>query len=236
MTTAKAPAMHIKTALFKIARSRYVGYFIGFSFAHLTSWMPLAKGPENQRMIVFKHPVPTWETHWLGVPKKQIPSFSSLDLEDTDTQQTILAVYHGLLATAVSHHLPTFSILVNGGAYQDVPQLHFHLIAGPTTSGLQWDPERYAPPAPNADIIGNDHAIAYSHPSPARSLHTIITPKQVTGPLHKNDFSQPTERQTLTAVLQLAHRLITTHNPPAFRLQFNCDQTLNEPLTCHLLN
>ena len=227
--------MHIKKVLFKIARSRFAAYFVGFAFAHFTRLMPLERHLENRQIIVFKHPAPSWQTHWLGVPKRRLRSLAALDLNDAETQQIILAVYQGLLKTAVSLNLPSFAILVNGGSYQDVPQLHFHLISGPTASGKTWEPEQYALPAVATEITQNDCAIAYPHPVSSRDFHFIIVPQPSDKPFHKTDFTQPEEWEVVTAVLQLAQHLITQHNLPAYRLQLNRPQSQSAPMTFHLL-
>ncbi len=227
--------MHTKSILFKIARSQFAAYFIGFAFAHLTRLMPLERLWENERVIIFKHPVPSWQTHWLGVPKKRLRSFALLNFEDTDTQELILAVYEGLVKTAVSHNLASFSILVNGGSYQDVPQIHFHLISGPTTSGQQWKPEQYTPPTANTKITRNQQAIAYPHPTPASDFHFMITPEHSINSLPKIDFSQCAAQGEITAVLHLAQHLITQHTSPAYRLQINTCPDKTTPLTFHLI-
>ncbi|KAA3659332.1 MAG: HIT domain-containing protein [Chloroflexi bacterium] len=226
--------MKLKPILFKIARSRFAEYFIGFAFAYLTRFMPLDRLWESKRVVVFKHPVPSWQTHWLGVPKKRVRSFAALDFEDEETQALILEVYEGLVKTAVSHNLPSFSILVNGGSYQDVPQIHFHLIDGPTISGQNWEPEKHIPPASSTEIVQNDSAIAYSHPSSTSDFHFIVTSQQ-SHPFGKNDFAQAKTGKEITAVFQLAQNLITQHNPPGYRIQINLIKNETTPLTFHLV-
>ena len=132
--------MSLKRILFKIARGRFATFFIGFAFEHFTALIPLQRLWENERGIIFKHPAPSYQTHWLAVPKKRICSFTAIDFADNEMQQTILELVERLMKTAVSHHLTTYSIIINGGSYQDVPQLHFHLISGATVSGEQWEP------------------------------------------------------------------------------------------------
>ena len=131
--------MNLKSVLFKIACSRFAAFFIGFAFEHLTALMPLQRLRENERVILFKHPAPSYQTHWLAIPKKRIRSFNAIDFENSAMQQTILDLYNGLVKTAVSHNLTTYTIVVNGGHYQDVPLLHFHLISGLTASGKEWE-------------------------------------------------------------------------------------------------
>ena len=43
--------MKLKSLLFKIARSRFAEFFIGFAFAHLTRLMPLDRLWESKQAV-----------------------------------------------------------------------------------------------------------------------------------------------------------------------------------------
>ena len=223
-----------KALLFKIARSRFAGVFIGFSFAHLTALMPINKLINTPDVVVFRHPVPWWQTHLLGVPKKRLPSFMALDLTDTDTQNKILAVYAALQETAVSLNLTHYSIVVNGGHYQDVPQIHFHLASGKTQAGDKWGCEQWAEAMEETAVTHHHNAIAYPHPKPHAQTHVIICAKEKTPPFSQFDLSDTHNRQTLIAILQLAQQQVSKLNLSAFRLQINTTNT-TEPVTYHLI-
>jgi diadenosine tetraphosphate (Ap4A) HIT family hydrolase len=116
--------------LFKVARSEVSGMFIGYAFENMASIMPLDRVEETHRTIVFRHPVPQREHHLLAVPKKSLRDFESIDFENASH----IAHLHDLLKTiqtvASQIELNTFAVLMNGGEYQDVPQIHFHIISG----------------------------------------------------------------------------------------------------------
>ena len=76
--------------------------------------------------MAFYHPKPAYPFHVLLVPKKAVASLQDLDAGDT----TFLTDLYSTVQTIVGEfELPAYRLIVNGGAYQDFPQLHFHLIS-----------------------------------------------------------------------------------------------------------
>ncbi|MCP5097139.1 MAG: HIT domain-containing protein [Chloroflexi bacterium] len=197
--------------------------------------MPIDKLMNTPDAVVFRHPVPWWQTHLLGVPKKRLPSFMALNLTDEDTQNKILAVYAALQQTAVSHHLSPFSIVVNGGHYQDVPQIHFHLASGNTKAGNEWGLEQWAAPEKDTAVTHHHNAIAYPHPDSASETHIVICAETAVAPFTQFNFSNTQNQQTILAILQLAQQQVTNLHLPAFRLQINARSNESEPLNCHLI-
>jgi len=113
--------------LFRLARSSLARFCLGWAFAHVSFALPLHRLRETATLIAFHHPQPGYSVHILLVPKKAIASPSSITpkdapfLADVFLTATSLAAELGLGSTG-------YRLVVNGGAYQDVPQLHFHLI------------------------------------------------------------------------------------------------------------
>lgn len=218
----------LKRALFKMARSPVAGAFIGFSFAHLTRLMPVDKLAENERAVVFRHPAPVGEGHWLGVPKMRLPSLAALDLADEETRACVTAVFQALVLAAEREGVRPYAILVNGGAYQDVPQIHFHLLPdGPAY-------ESFVLPEDEATWTYGQ-AIAYPHPWSDESCHVMIVAKAPSGPLPMLDLAQPEARAQLLDCLALAQEVAARKNLSAFRLLTYCGYATVDPgLTFHL--
>jgi len=90
--------------------------------------IPLNRLRETETLLAFHHPKPSHTVHILLVPKRPIASL--LDISSTDGD-----FLHDLFETVQSlvHELGLnregYSLISNGGAYQDVPHLHFHLIS-----------------------------------------------------------------------------------------------------------
>ena len=110
-------------------RSPLARIIIGWIFAHISFALPVKRLRETETLIAFRHPKPSYPVHILLVPKKAIGSLADLTPADNaflaDVFRTVPELAAELKLTASGYRL-----IVNAGAYQDVPQLHFHLIAG----------------------------------------------------------------------------------------------------------
>lgn len=88
--------------------------------------IPLDRLRETQTLIAFHHPKPSYPFHVLLVPKKAVQNLSELDATDSAFLADLFSTVQSLLN---EFHLPAYRLIVNGGDYQDFPQLHFHLIS-----------------------------------------------------------------------------------------------------------
>jgi histidine triad (HIT) family protein len=101
-------------------------------FARMSFAIPVRRLRETETLIAFRHPKPVYAVHILLVPKKALASVTDLTPADagflTELFGTVrsLVVEFGLEQTG-------YRLVVNGGEYQDVAQLHFHLISGNPT-------------------------------------------------------------------------------------------------------
>src|SRR5215212_626958 len=99
---------------------------IGWIFVHMSFAIPLERLRETETLIAFYHPKPAYPFHVLLVPKKAVTSLKELDPTDT----TFLTDLYSTVQNLVNEfQLPAYRLIVNGGEYQDFPQLHFHLIS-----------------------------------------------------------------------------------------------------------
>lgn len=76
--------------------------------------------------MAFHHPKPAYPFHVLLVPKKAVLSLKEFDPEDT---LFLTDLYSTVQHLVDEFHLPAYRLIVNGGEFQDFPQLHFHLIS-----------------------------------------------------------------------------------------------------------
>ncbi len=90
--------------------------------------IPVHRLRETSTLMAFEHPKPVYPVHILIVPKKAIASMMHITAADslfmTDVFQTVQSL-------VTEYHLESrgYRLICNGGEYQDVPQLHFHLIS-----------------------------------------------------------------------------------------------------------
>lgn len=79
---------------------------------------------EDLDCVVFKSNAPVAEHHLLVVPKKHISSFMELD----DHVFSMTKVAQKMIKDL--NILDGYKIVFNGGKYQAVPHVHWHLLAG----------------------------------------------------------------------------------------------------------
>ena len=99
---------------------------LGWIFAHMSFAIPVQRLRETETLLAFHHPKPSYPFHVLLVPKRAIASLKELDPKDS----VFLADLYSTVQSLVEEfQLSAYRLIVNGGEYQDFPQLHFHLIA-----------------------------------------------------------------------------------------------------------
>jgi histidine triad (HIT) family protein len=104
----------------------WVRRLIGWVFAHMSFAIPVPRLRETEALMAFHHPKPSYPFHVLLVPKKAVASLRELDTNDS----AFLADLYSTVQDLVDEfHLSAYRLIVNGGEYQDFPQLHFHLIS-----------------------------------------------------------------------------------------------------------
>jgi len=105
---------------------------IGWIFAHMSFAIPVKRLHETETLMAFYHPKPAYPFHVLLVPKKAVPSLKDLDATDTPFLTDLYSTVQNLVD---EFQLPAYRLIVNGGEFQDFPQLHFHLISNVGTGG-----------------------------------------------------------------------------------------------------
>ena len=99
---------------------------IGLIFARMSSVLPLDRFRETDTLVAFRHPKPVYPFHVLIVPKKAVQTLADLDPNDFAFLADLISTVQSLVN---EFHLPAYRLMVNGGEYQDFPQLHFHLVS-----------------------------------------------------------------------------------------------------------
>ena len=110
---------------------------IGWIFAHMSFAIPVKRLCETETLMAFYHPKPSYSFHVLLVPKKAITSLKEFDPTNTGFLTDLYSTVQSLVN---EFQLPAYRLIINGGEYQDFPQLHFHLISdvqlsNPSTGG-----------------------------------------------------------------------------------------------------
>jgi histidine triad (HIT) family protein len=118
----------LRSAAFSLARSRPGGWLVREVFAHMSFVIPVHRLRETPNLLAFYHPSPAYPVHILIVPKRDYRSLLDVPLEDADFQRDLLVTVQSLVRE-LGLEQTGYRLIINGGAYQDVPALHFHLVS-----------------------------------------------------------------------------------------------------------
>ena len=117
-----------KRLAFSAARSPYSAFLIHLVVAHMSFAIPSTRLVETDTLVAFYHPAPAYPLHILLLPKRQIASLADLQPADgrflTDLFTTVKK-----LVVDLDLEKSGYRLIANGGQYQDVPHLHFHLVS-----------------------------------------------------------------------------------------------------------
>ncbi len=95
-------------------------------FEYMSFAIPVQRLRETETLMAFRHPKPSYAFHILIVPKKSVESLIQLDSTDS---AFLTDLYSTVQSLVEEFHLSAYRLIVNGGEYQDFPQLHFHLVS-----------------------------------------------------------------------------------------------------------
>lgn len=119
----------VSSKMFSLAKTPLGCLVTGVVFGKFSKLLPLGRIKENEKVIAFWHPKPSYEKHILIVPKKVIKNVSSLRDKDWKYIEEIFVVVKKIIKD-LGWEKKGYSLLVNGGRKQEIKQLHFHLING----------------------------------------------------------------------------------------------------------
>jgi histidine triad (HIT) family protein len=112
----------------------WIRYLIGWMFEYMSFAIPVKRLRETETLMAFYHPNPSYRFHILLVPKKAVASLKELD----PTDATFLTDLYSTVQNLVNEfQLPAYRLILNGGEYQDFPQLHFHLVSDVESQGFK---------------------------------------------------------------------------------------------------
>lgn len=115
--------------IYSMARWKVLRPILIWGIAHMQSLMPKRVICETESLICFYHPQPKYAVHILLVPKKEIHDLLHLDPDDNLFLRDLIATTIKLVEE-LGLQDRGYRLVVNGGEYQEFPQLHFHLISG----------------------------------------------------------------------------------------------------------
>ncbi|MBK8985568.1 MAG: HIT domain-containing protein [Chloroflexi bacterium] len=114
--------------LFALARTPTAGLFIGWLFAHMSFLLPVDRLRETDTLLAFHHPQPAYPVHILIVPKQRVANLMALQPANAALLLDLIPIVQSLVSE-FGLETAGYRLITNGGPYQDIPQLHFHLIS-----------------------------------------------------------------------------------------------------------
>lgn len=116
------------TFLLRLARHPAAGWLIALLLSRAAFLLPVERLYETESLLAFYHPRPAYPLHILLVPRRRLAALTALGPGDTVFLQDLFTAVRHLVST-LNLEPGGYRLIANGGAYQDVPQLHFHLIS-----------------------------------------------------------------------------------------------------------
>ena len=122
----KAPLA--QRAAFSFAHTVLGRFLIGWIFNRMSFIIPATRLRETSTLLAFYHPQPAYPLHILIVPRRAVRSLEELTAADQDFLSDLFQVVQSLVIE-LGLEQQGYRLIVNGGRYQTIHQLHFHLIS-----------------------------------------------------------------------------------------------------------
>lgn len=118
----------LRGLLLWFARTRLAGTLIRLGFAYMSFVIPVHRLRETDTLLAFYHPSPSYPVHILLVPKRAYRTLLDIPSDESGFMCDLLAAVQSLVRE-LGLDERGYRLITNGGPNQDVPVLHFHLIA-----------------------------------------------------------------------------------------------------------
>ncbi len=112
-----------------LGRSNFGQKLIRRLFALMSFIIPVKRLRETENLLAFFHPKPAYPFHVLVVPRQPVTSL--MELRPPQAGKFLADLLDTVQSLVCEYHLEGgYRLITNGGAYQDIPILHFHLVSG----------------------------------------------------------------------------------------------------------
>lgn len=165
----------LKKLLFKIAKSPFMGKFVGNAFQYCSWAIPVKKIYSSKEIIAFYHPHPSYKNHIIISPKRAVKNLQQMSEERYIRYFTKVWEAAQDICVRHSEFHDLFVIVANGGKRQEVQQIHFHMFTNHTIVNeyAVWEQEE--------DVLYSDSNICIvEHPNPNWEIHFVIKPVSLT--------------------------------------------------------
>jgi diadenosine tetraphosphate (Ap4A) HIT family hydrolase len=107
---------------------------IRWVFRHMSFAIPVKRLRETSTLMAFRHPQPVYPFHILLTAKRSYASLMDIPADDSTFMRELIGMVQSLIKE-FNLEQSGYRLITNGGVYQDIPQLHFHLISDEVKQG-----------------------------------------------------------------------------------------------------
>ncbi len=121
--------LSLKNLVFRLTRSFFFIKVIGFLFSHAGFFVPGERLAENEHWYAIRHPRPSYPVHILILPRVAVTDWMALPTSTPEVYLSFVSLSQELIREE-GLESTGYRLIVNGGEYQSIPQLHVHLVYG----------------------------------------------------------------------------------------------------------
>lgn len=119
----------MRTLTGRIAKSFLFLKIIGFIFSQASFFVPGKRLCETRNWMAIRHPKPVYPVHILIIPKQAIADWLAFPVSEPELFSEFVELSQRLIREE-GLEKKAYRLIVNGGDYQFIPQLHVHLVSG----------------------------------------------------------------------------------------------------------
>jgi histidine triad (HIT) family protein len=120
---------NLRSLLGKLARGYLFAKMISLIAAHASFLIPGRRIAETAHWYALRHPQPEYPVHILIIPHMVIPDWLSFPVSNPVIYSEFVELSQQLIREE-GLEKRGYRLILNGGGYQSIPQLHFHLVSG----------------------------------------------------------------------------------------------------------
>lgn len=118
----------ILKVFYSISKTGFGSHLLRWMVLNMNDILPVNRVRETPALLAIFHPQPSYPFHILLIPKQAKKDISEINVQD---QEFLVELFQVVYSIVQEFGLidKGYRLIVNGGCYQDVELLHFHLIS-----------------------------------------------------------------------------------------------------------
>jgi histidine triad (HIT) family protein len=118
----------MKAFLTRCSRTKLGGFVISLLFTNFSFALPVKRLRETETLMAIFHPNPSYKLHILIIPKLKYKSIFDIPPGENEFTSDLFSTIMSL-ANEFELEKKAYRLILNGGNYQEVDHLHFHLVS-----------------------------------------------------------------------------------------------------------